>query len=39
MTGRQRAAIRRPCARAFQTINRAFHQEEGKWSTILTVNK
>jgi hypothetical protein len=39
MTGRQKAAYRDPCARTAETIRRKFHADEGKWSTILTVNK
>lgn len=36
---RQRTAIKNPCTRAADAISPRFVVREGKWSTILTINK
>lgn len=39
MTDRQRVALARPCARAIDTIRPCFRRVEGRWSSILSINK
>lgn len=39
MTKRQLAAILKPCARAWETLNSLFRSRDGVRSTLLTVNK